>query len=279
MKRILITGANSYIGTSFENYIKQFEGYQIDTVDMIDGTWREYDFSKYEVVFHVAGIAHIKETKDNRHLYYDVNRDLAIDTAKFAKNNGVKQFVLLSTMSVYGQVTGSINKETIPVPKTSYGKSKLEAEREISKLEDETFRVAILRPPMVYGRGCKGNFQTILKLVMKLPVFPRINNSRSVIYIGNLCSFVKNCIDRDLSGIFFPQNRHYVRTDELAMLISKEKNKKLHLSFICGFGVWFLKPFSNTVKKAFGTLVYKDTEDFDFEYCVTDFEKSIKESV
>lgn len=279
MKRILITGANSYIGTSFENYIKQFDGYQIDTVDMIDGTWRDKDFSPYDVVFHVAGIAHIKETKDNAQLYFDINRDLAIEVAKKAKNNGVGQFILLSTMSVYGCVTGVITKETTPKPTTNYGKSKLQAEQEISQLESEDFKVAVLRPPMVYGKGCKGNFQTVLKLAMKLPLFPRINNSRSMIYIDNLCSFVKMCMESNLTGVFFPQNKHYVRTDELAILIAKENGKKLYLSFICGFGVWLLRPFSTTIKKAFGSLVYKDSEDFNFEYCIIDFNESVKKSI
>ena len=113
MKKILITGANSYIGVSFENYMKQWaDEYSVDTVDMIDGTWREKDFGGYDAVFQVAGIAHKKETKENFELYYKVNRDLAIETAKKAKKDGVKQFIFLSSMSVYGMDTGVITNET-----------------------------------------------------------------------------------------------------------------------------------------------------------------------
>lgn len=159
MKKILITGANSYIGTSFEKYMAQWpEKYQVDTVDMIDGTWREKDFSGYDTVFHVAGIAHQKETQENAELYYKINRDLAFDTAVKAKTDGVKQFIFLSSMSVYGLETGVITKETVPTPKSNYGKSKLQAEELLNGLADETFKVAILRPPMVYGKGCKGNY-------------------------------------------------------------------------------------------------------------------------
>ena len=100
MKKILITGANSYIGTSFENYIRKnfSETYAVDTVDMIDGNWREKSFAGYDSVFHVAGIAHRKETRETAHLYYEVNCDLAIETADKAKKEGVKQFIFLSSM-------------------------------------------------------------------------------------------------------------------------------------------------------------------------------------
>ena len=153
MKRILITGANSYIGTSFEKYVSQWpERYETDTVDMIDGSWREKSFAGYDAVFHVAGIAHRKETKENAHLYYEVNRDLAIETAQKAKRDGVHQFIFLSSMSVYGKNTGVITQETPVAPKSNYGRSKAEAEKGIEGLQDADFNVAVLRPPMIYGK-------------------------------------------------------------------------------------------------------------------------------
>ena len=132
MKRILITGANSYIGTSFEKYMNENhpDDYHIDTLDMLNSNWKDYDFSGYDVVFHVAGIAHQKETKENAHLYYEVNRDLAIEVAKETKNAGVTQFIFMSSMSVYGLDYSKelINLQTPTLPKTNYGKSKLQAE-------------------------------------------------------------------------------------------------------------------------------------------------------
>lgn len=171
--------------------MKQYGGYQIDTVDMIGDAWHMHDFSKYDAVFHVAGIAHIKETKKNAPLYYKVNRDLTIETAETAKKNGVKQFILLSSMSVYGLTTGTITKDTIPAPKSNYGKSKLEADIEIIKIADSSFKVAIMRPPMVYGKGCKGNYQLLRKAALRLPLFPDIENKRSMIYIDTLCERVE----------------------------------------------------------------------------------------
>lgn len=269
MKKILITGANSYIGTSFEDYIKQWpEEYSVDIIDMIDGTWREKDFSEYDSVFHVAGIAHQKETKENAPLYYNVNRDLAIETAQKAKEAGVKQFVFLSSMSVYGMDTGVITKDTVPHPKSNYGKSKLQAEEGITVLRDKHFNVAILRPPMVYGDKCKGNYQLIVKIVELSPVFPRINNQRSMIHILNLTSFVKMCIDNDLDGIYFPQNNHYVNTKDMAQEIAIQKGKKLYMSCLCGLAVFVCRPFVSKLKKAFGSLIYVDTEEFEFKYCL-----------
>lgn len=281
MKKILITGANSYIGMSFEKYIKDNypNDFTVDTVDMIDGSWREKDFSGYDTVFHVAGIAHQKETKENAQLYYKINRDLTIETAQKAKNDGVKQFVFLSSMSVYGMDTGVITKETVPAPKSNYGKSKLMAEDCIKELASDDFKICTLRPPMVYGKDCKGNFQTVVKIVKMSPVFPKINNERSMIYIDNLSSFVKLCIDNELNGLYFPQNKDYVKTVDIAKNIASQLGKKRYFSALLGCGVYVIRPFISVAKKGFGTLIYRDTEEFDFSYCVVDGEESIKRSI
>ncbi len=267
MKRILITGANSYIGTSFERYVKDnlSDEYAVDTVDMIDGSWREKDFSRYDSVFHVAGIAHRKETAENAHLYYEINCNLAVETAKKAKESGVGQFVFLSSMSVYGKETGVITKDTPLAPNTNYGHSKAEAEEKLSELSSPDFKVCILRPPMVYGDGCKGNYQTIVKIVERLPIFPYVNNRRSVVHIDNLVKFVAAVIDRNLDGVHFPQNPTYANTRELAYDIAQQKGKKIYFSYLCGLAVILLRPFFSILKKAFGNLVYKDTETFDCE--------------
>ena len=260
MKKVLITGANSYIGTSFEKYIKEnfSEDYQVDTIDMIDGSWKEKSFAGYDVVYHVAGIAHQKETKENAHLYYEINRDLATEVAKKAKSEGVKQFIFLSSMSVYGKDTGVITSETKPNPKTNYGKSKFQAEEQINNLRDETFKICILRPPMVYGKGCKGNYNTIINLVKKFPVFPRIKNKRSLVHIDNLVIFIKKYIDEECDGLFFPQNKEYVKTIDLVRDIARQENKKVYFSYLFGIVVLIFRPFVGKLKKAFGNLIYKD---------------------
>ena len=276
MTKILITGAGSYIGESFKRFIEENfdDQYSVDTIDMIDGGWRKKSFSLYDTVFHVAGIAHQKETKENAHLYYEVNRDLAVETCKKAKSDGVQQFIFLSSMSVYGMDTGVITKETLPHPKTNYGKSKLMAEQEMQSLADASFKVCILRPPMVYGNGCRGNYQTVIRIVEKSPIFPRISNRRSMISIENLTAFVKMVADLQLSGVYFPQDKDYVCTMDMASNIAQAKGKRLYFSYLCGFGVMLFRPFVRKLQKAFGSLIYSDTEDFDFSYCT-----SIKEDI
>lgn len=279
MKKILITGANSYIGTSFEDYISKLDDYQVDTVDMMDNLWKEQDFSSYDVVFHVAGIAHIKEIPEIESLYYEVNRDLVIDVAKKAKNSGVKQFVFLSSMSVYGLTSGIITPNTVPNPNTYYGKSKLQAEVGLQLLRDDSFKISVLRPPMVYGKNCKGNFQSLIKIAKKVSFFPYVNNQRSMIYIDNLSSFVKKAIDEELDGIFFPQNKEYVNTSNLEKLIANSMNKKMIIVKSTYPLIMLLRKFIVQADKAFGTLIYKDTEQFDFSYNVVNFEKTIRKSV
>ena len=279
MKKILITGAGSYIGVSFENYLKQFDGYETETVDMLDPEWDKKSFEGFDAVFHVAGIAHIKETEQNRDLYYKVNRDLAVKTADKAKNEGVKQFVFLSTMSVYGLNQGVITAETEKNPNNAYGKSKLMAEEKITEMRDSDFTVSVVRPPMVYGKGCKGNFNTVVKLASKSPIFPSLKNQRSMIFIDNLCEFVKQIIDNKTDGVFCPQNREYVNTTDLARKIAQNKGKKVWFSRLVGIAVIILRPLAGVLQKAFGTLIYKDLEQHDFKYCVTDFEESVKKSL
>ncbi len=259
MKKVLITGAKSYIGESVKDYLLNNNAeYDVEIKDTFGWEPKASDFNGFDVVFNVAGIAHIKETSQNRHLYFDVNRDLVIKIATAAKEAGVKQFILLSTMSVYGLLVGHITKDTPVNPVNSYGKSKAEADEAIFKLADEDFKFACLRPPMVYGKGCKGNYQSLRKFALKSPIFPNYSNQRSMIYIGNLCEFVKNCIDYEMSGLFFPQNEEYTVTSNMVKDIADNNGKKIKLTKAFN---WLIKIFRvSVVKKVFGNLTYEKTD-------------------
>lgn len=256
LKKVLITGANSYIGDSVRAYLMQYpDSYYVTVKDTIDWEPKITDFTGFDVVFNVAGIAHIKETKKNRHLYYDINRDLVIKIAKTAKKAGVKQFILLSSMSVYGVTIGKISKTTPVKPADAYGRSKVQADIIIGKLEDDSFKFACLRPPMVYGRGCKGNYQKLRLFALKSPIFPNYKNYRSMVYIGNLCEFVKEIIDSHKSGIFFPQNDRYMNTSNMVRLIAKYHKKKIALTKLFNWAIKLIP--GNIIKKVFGDLVYE----------------------
>ena len=265
MKRILITGAGSYIGTCFEEYIKTHysEKYSVTVLDMLDGSWREEDFSAYDSIFHVAGIAHQKETAQNAALYYKVNCDLAIEVATKAKKEGVSQFVFLSSMSVYGMETGVITRSTQPNPKTNYGKSKWLAEQGITALRDVNFRVAVIRPPMVYGEGCKGNYNALVLLAKKLPFCPTYRNERSLIDVGNLCRFVAWCVENDADGLFRIQNKEFNCTSDMIYELGVSMGRKWKRCGILNWPIAFLARFTKVGQKAFGNLVYTELEDYE----------------
>lgn len=265
MKHILITGADSYIGTAFEKYMAQWpERYQVDTVDMIDGSWREKSFSGYDTVFHVAGIAHAdtgEVSEERKALYYRVNTDLTVETAKKAKAEGVGQFIFMSSAIVYGDSapigkTKFITADTPVSPANFYGDSKVQAEEGILPLNDDNFRVVVLRPPMIYGPGSKGNYPVLSKLAQKMPAFPAVDNRRSMLFIGNLTEFVRLMIENREAGIFWPQNGSYSNTTELVKLIAKAHGKKILVVPGMGWVLNLLSHATGLVNKAFGSLCY-----------------------
>ena len=287
MKKVLITGANSYIGTSFENYVMQCHDYQIDTVDMIDGKWRDKSFSEYDSVFHVAGIAHSdtgKVSEERKQFYYQINTDLTIETAKKAKADGVGQFIFMSSAIVYGDSAPigkpkRITRDTPVAPANFYGDSKVQAENGLLKLADEGFHVVILRPPMIYGKGSKGNYPQLSKFAQKLPLFPYIKNERSMLYIGNLTEFVKLMIDNNESGIFYPQNAEYVVTSEMVNAIAQAHGKKIRLVKGTTVPLKAMSHVTGLVNKAFGNLSYDmSMSEYKENYRKFSFEESIRQT-
>jgi len=288
MKRVLITGAGSFIGTSLEAYLSQWpDRFRVETLDMEQPSWQDHDFSGYDTVFHVAGVAHSdtgRLTAAERDRYFRVNRDLAVETAQTARAAGVKQFLFMSTAVVYGAGAPvgrnkRITKDTLPAPVNLYGQSKLQAERGILALEGPDFRVGILRPPLIYGPGCKGNYPVLRKLALAFPAFPRVENQRSMLYIGNFVEFLRLVIEREDRGIFHPQNREYVNTSDLALRIAAAHGKKLWLIPGWGWALKLLSHLTDLVDKAFGSLCYDQSlSQYPREYRRFTLEESIRET-
>ena len=286
MKRILITGANSYIGTSFERYMEKWpEKYQVDTLDMIGDDWKKYNFTGYDSVYHVAGIAHSDNGKISREkakLYYDVNSKLTIQTAMKAKKSGVKQFIFMSSAIVYGDSVPigkmkMITEDTPVNPANCYGDSKVKAENGLRKLEDENFKVVILRPPMIYGKGSKGNYPLMSKLAQKLPIFPNVKNCRSMLYVDNLMEFVRLMVENEERGTFWPQNAEYSNTSELVKMIAAQHGKRVILVKGCTLPLCLLRFATGIVDKAFGNLAYDQRmSKYKEEYSVYSLRESIE---
>lgn len=279
-----ILGQHSYICNRFITYIADSK-LKSDYIPCRDNSWQEINFSQYETLLCPIGIAHVSTDPLMENQYYAVNRDLPVSIAKKAKIEGVKQFVFFSSMIVYGadKTIGNeylIDVSTEPIPENFYGKSKLEAEQELFKLSDETFTVTILRIPMVYGPGCKGNFPQLLKVAKKSPICPQIQNKRSMIYVDNLCEFLKIVIENKLSGILYPQNSEYVSTVDIIKIAARYFNHKI--VFIRCFNplIKLLSKRFGVINKIFGTKIYDMSLSPDVsKYNKVDFETSIKECV
>lgn len=293
-RRVLITGAHSYIGESFENYAKAkySSNFEIDTIDMIDGSWRAKTFSDYDVVFHVAGIAHAdvgKVSEDTKKKYYAVNTDLAIDVAKKAKVDGVGQFIFMSSMIVYGDSVGygskkMITRQTKPQPSNFYGDSKWQADKGVRALEDELFHVTVLRPPMIYGKGSKGNYPILAKYAKQLPIFPDVDNERSMLHIDNLCEFLCKIMLIGRSGVFIPQNAEYTKTSQMVKEIANVSGKKILESKIFNpivyLGSKMPGKIGGMVNKAFGNSTYDQELSVypGLEYRVVGLKESIEKT-
>ena len=282
MKRILITGANSFVGTNIEKWlIREPEQFQVDTVDTMNEAWKKADFTKYDVVFHVAGIAHVNPKLEMAPLYYKVNRDLTIEIANWAKEHGVKQFIYMSSKIVYHaskSLKGDwVRKDTKPDPNDFYGDSKLQAEKGLKGLQCNTFKVAIIRPPMIYGPGNKGNLPRLGWLAQKTPVFPAWHNKRSMLHVVNLAEFVKQITVREMSGTFFPPKAEYADTVEIVRLFAKEHGHKVWISRLFNPLVWLGAKFLPAIPKMFSDSYYvQEMSKMDFDYQVISFEESLK---
>ena len=257
MKRVLIAGAGSYIGERLAAWLNRApERFTVETADLRAQTWQQEDWSGRDAVVLVAGLAHRKEQPGDEAMYDRVNHVLAVDAARKAKQAGVRQFVFFSSMSVYGLEVGQIFADTAPAPVTAYGRSKLAAETALVELAAPDFQIAVLRPPMIYGPGCRGNYPKLASLVKKLPVFPRVRNARSMLYIDHLCDFLAQLLQAGAGGLYFPQNREYVATDVLVAEIARAHGKRLWQPVGFGWLICLLAHRGGLLGKVFGTLTY-----------------------
>ena len=280
--KVLITGAGSYVGESVRKYILSTSSdFEIDAVDTMGDNWKKADYSQYDVVYHVAGIAHVNADPKMEPLYYKVNRDLTIAVAEYAKAAGVKQFIFMSSQIVFHESQSLksevLTKDTKENPNGFYGDSKLQAEISLHKLEDENFKVCILRPCMIYGPNAKGNFPRLVKLVTKVPFFPCWHNKRSMLYIDNLAEFVKQAMLRGLSGTFYPQNKEQADTVEIIRFFAKQAGHKVWISRIFNPFVWLGSFVLQPINKMFATYYYEPSmSKMDFDYQLVSFEESLK---
>ena len=279
---MLIVGADSYIGTSFERYVQG--RLDVTTISSLDDEWWRIDCSGFDSVVCLAGIAHRKQTAGIKDLYFSVNRDLAVEVADKVKSDGVKQFIYFSSMAVYGRKTGEITEHSIPSPINNdfYGLSKFEAEKLIEPMQTDGFLVAIVRPPMVYGPNCKGKFPSLVRISRMSPFIPTFDNQRSMIFIDNLTEFLATIIEQGCSGVFCPQNKYHVSTARIMEEITISAGKKPVRMPVLNLFIRLFLPVCPPLRNAFGSLYYSakvSDMPFEHDYQVVGFEESIRRSL
>jgi len=243
MRRVLIFGAGSYIGESFARYANKRMA--ITMIDSYSDKWKKLSFADFDTVLYAAGIAHVKQTKQNRDDYFAINRDLAISVAQKAKAEGVSQFIYLSSMAVYGVKKGKITAHTKinPGKNDYYAQSKQQAEELLLALKTPDFCIAIVRPPMVYGSNCPGKFGTLVKVAKKIPFSPILYNRRSMIFIDNLSAFLVILCQQNFSGVFCPHNAEYICTAWMLSAVARALGRKVVTVPLWGWTLQFFGPF------------------------------------
>lgn len=285
--KILIIGKNSYIGNHIDEWLTKY-GHEVAQLDLLTEDWKNYDYSSFDAIVHVAGIVHRPDCKDWE-LYKRVNTDMPVKIATMAKEQGVKQYIYFSTMGVYQankKLGASVVDATTPLLSNSssfYGMSKLMAEEALTKLQEEGLSVAFVRPPSVYGKGCKGGYITgFKKIAQMLPVIPRAyeNACQSFIYIDNLSECVRLIVENHLGGVFCPQDDEIPNANRLLEVICKGIGKTYRSSRLLGICLQLLS-FIPLVKKAYGGIEYSRTlsDIAGLDYVVVSFEEGMRRTV
>ena len=281
MMRVLITGAHSFIGGAARERFAREDGVQAEMASVRGDAWRALDLSRYDCVVHAAGLAHVRARGAADEAYDQVNHRLTAALAARAKDAGVRQFIFLSSIIVFGEASRAGERREIgrgaqPAPADAYGRSKLDAEAALRALADDRFCVPVLRPPLVYGRGCKGNYNALARLARALPVFPQFDNRRSALYVGNLAELICRAALERRAGTFHPRDGDACSTSELARLICAAHGKRMRLSRA-------LSPLvraagrGGIVRRAFGDMSYAaDVEDYPGDYRKYSLEEGIR---
>jgi nucleoside-diphosphate-sugar epimerase len=271
MYKVLVTGGSGFIGQAVckalsdlkysvccavrnKDIISQLPNVKYVSVGdlYLIRDWKDL-LTGYDCVIHCAGIAEQKSTISKK-IYIQIN---TIATTKLAEQCvivGVKKFIFLSSISVMGNHT--TNKRFTYSDKANplgfYAESKYEAENELLKINDKTnLEVIIIRPPIVYGFGAKGNIDRITKLLkLRLPLpFGLIKNKKSFISVDNLVDVLICCIRRpNLKGkVFLVSDDEDVSLNNFLQNITREMGYRL---LIFPFPIFLLKLIANFFGKS-----------------------------
>lgn len=284
--KILVLGKNGYVSKCFQNYMKNYKEYIVETISVRDDKWKNISFKEYDVIFNTVGLAHNDARKGTEDEFYRLNTELPYELACKAKKEGVKQFIHMSSMIVYGDISkiskvNLITEKTIPQPVSIYGKSKLKGEEKLQTLKDKNFSIVLIRSPLIYGIKAVENISKLIKFSQKTFIFPNIKNNLSMIYDENLCELIRLIIESNSSGIFCPQMERSICTSDFVKDIGFEVGHKIILTKIFNSLLKILSGKFLFIQKMFGNQMYdlSMSNYFDGKYRIISYEKSIKKII
>ncbi|MBT5491608.1 NAD-dependent epimerase/dehydratase family protein [bacterium] len=255
MQNILLTGSNGFVGSYFKDNYKN--KYNINTFSFLNDDFQNLDLQNINNIIHLSALVH-QMGGAREEEYEKINVTQTINLAEKAKTSGVKHFIFMSTVKVYVEESDiAYNENSDCNPQDDYGKSKLKAEIELQKLEDDNFKVSIIRTPIVYGYGVKANIKNLINLVKKVPVLPfgKIRNRRSMVYNGNLCHLIDEIIIQEKAGIFLACDDEPLSTTSLCEIIAVNLDKKVYL-----LKIPFFKELLKLIKPSFQKRLYESLE-------------------
>lgn len=260
MIRLLLTGSNGFIGSNFVDKYK--DRHDIKSFSFYHDNLAILNCKNIDVIVHLSALVHQMNGASSEE-YDEINVTQTLHLAQKAKSEGVMHFIFMSTVKVYGEENDLPYTETSSCfPQDDYGKSKLKAERELQKLQDENFTVSIIRTPIVYGYGVKANIKHLINLVKKIPIIPLggIKNQRSIVYIGNLCHLIDTLIEKKQSGVFLASDDEPLSTTDLVQKIAKVTQRKRYLITLPFFELLLRKLKPSFHQRLYGNLIVNNTQ-------------------
>lgn len=280
--KILVIGKNGYISKCFQEYMSCYADDVVKAISVRDDAWKNMSFAGFDAVFNTAALAHNNARKGTDEEFINLNVKLPFEIANKAKQDKAPIFIHMSSLIVYGNPSGinefnPITRDTIPNPDNIYGKSKYTGELELRKLEDENFRIALIRSPRVYGEKDTDSIQQLTRFAKTMPIFPDVKNNISMIYSDNLCELVRLIAKSKQGGTYYPQQERYICTSKLVKDISVISGHKLFLTKVFNPILRLVGKKVRLVSKVFGNEGFdmKVSNHFDGKYRVVSYEESV----
>lgn len=277
VKKIVVTGAKGKLSCKTAEWLNNKNDYSAKQMSLRNGI-EEVNLDGVDSVVHIAGVTpqNVKSPDD----YYKINTVLTEKLANKSKIQGVRHFVYISSMAVYGitqsidQNGGQVNANTPCNPIDEYGKSKLRAEKSLVNLQDDRFKVCIIRVPSVFDEEKTEYTDQYKYLSDKLPFIPKAftGNYKSFIHTNDLCELIYLVLENETGGVICPDDGE-ISAFDICRFISPHKP----VSRISGKMIESFMRNNPRITDYYGAVYYSSslTNVFGGKYRITDVRSAI----